>query len=122
MAKQFPALLPEHEDFIRRQHLFFVGSAPLYGTGTVVLPGSPEWEALYPLFSPLQGARQIITVDIHKVQTSCGYAVPFMTYDRERETLQRWAVQKGEEGLEQYRKDKNAVSLDGIPTPLGKVN
>ncbi len=184
MGKQFTAILPEHEEFIRRQHLFFVGSAPLseeghvnispkghdsfrilsenraayldmtgsgnetsahihengrvtvmfcafegppnilrlYGTGTVVLPGSSEWESLYPLFTPLPGARQIISIDVHKVQTSCGYAIPFMTYENERETLQRWSVQKGEEGLKQYRQEKNATSIDGLRTPLGETN
>jgi Pyridoxamine 5'-phosphate oxidase len=184
MGKQFEAMLPEHEEFIRKQHLFFVGSAPLseeghvnispkghdslrvlsanriayldmtgsgnetsahirengrvtvmfcafegppnilrlYGEGSVVLPGSSEWETLFPLFTPLPGARQIIVVDIHKVQTSCGYAVPFMEYTDERDTLQRWSVQKGEEGLKQYRREKNTYSIDGLPTPLGQAD
>lgn len=183
MGKQFPAMLPEHEAFIRRQHVFFVGSAPLsedghvnlspkghdalrllssnraayldmtgsgnetsahilengrvtlmfcafegppqilrlYGKGSVVLPHSAEWEELYPLFPPLPGARQIIVLDIHKVQTSCGYAVPFMAYEGERDTLQRWSIQKGEEGLQQYRKEKNSASIDGLPTPIGNT-
>ncbi|WP_028608506.1 pyridoxamine 5'-phosphate oxidase family protein [Paenibacillus harenae] len=183
MGKQFESILPQHEDFIRQQHLFFVGSAPLsaeghinlspkghdalrilspnrvayldmtgsgnetsahidengritvmfcafeglpnilrlYGTGSVVLPGSPEWEALYPLFDPLPGARQIIDVAVHKVQTSCGYAVPFMTYAGERDTLKRWAVQKGEDGLKAYWQEKNKRTIDGMPTPLGRT-
>jgi len=91
----------------------------LYGNGTVALPGSDEWEALLPLFPSLSGARQIIVVDIHLVQTSCGYAVPFMSYEGERETLLRWADQKGEEGLDAYRRQKNAASIDGLPTPIG---
>jgi hypothetical protein len=184
MGKQFDALLPEHEQFIVRQHIFFVGSAPLseeghvnispkghdvlrilsanrvayldmtgsgnetsahihengrvtimfcafegppnilrlYGTGSVVLPESSEWGILIPLFPPLPGARQIMVIDILKVQTSCGYAVPFMDYTGERDTLQRWSVQKGEEGLKQYRQEKNTLSLDGLPTPLGKTS
>jgi hypothetical protein len=93
----------------------------LYGTGTVVLPDTPEWEDLYPLFTPLPGARQIIIIDIHKVQTSCGYSVPFMAYTGERDTLQRWAIQKGEEGLNQYRQEKNTKSIDGLPTPIGGI-
>lgn len=183
MGKQFPVMMPEHEEFIRRQHLFFVGSAPLsdegnvnispkgydsfriisdkrvayldmtgsgnetsahihengrvtvmfcafegppnilrlYGTGAVVLPDSSEWESLYPLFTPLPGARQIIVIDIHKVQTSCGYAIPFMAYEKERDTLQRWSVQQGEDGLKQYVQEKNSASIDGLPTPLGEM-
>ncbi|OMF30045.1 pyridoxamine 5'-phosphate oxidase [Paenibacillus sp. FSL H8-0548] len=91
----------------------------LYGTGTVLLPGSPEWDALYPLFPPLPGARQIIDIDVHKVQTSCGYSIPFLSYTGERETLQRWSIQQGEEGLKKYREEKNSKSIDGMPTPLG---
>lgn len=94
----------------------------LYGTGTVILPGSLEWEALYPMFTPLPGARQIILIDVHKVQTSCGFSVPFMSYESERDTLQRWSIQKGEEGLKAYRQEKNSTSIDGLKTPLGQKN
>ncbi|MBD2846728.1 pyridoxamine 5'-phosphate oxidase family protein [Paenibacillus sp. IB182496] len=93
----------------------------LYGTGTVVLPGSAEWEELAPSFTLLPGARQIIAMDISLVQTSCGYSIPFMAYEGERETLQRWAAQQGERGLQQYRKTRNSRSLDDLPTPLGRA-
>jgi hypothetical protein len=94
----------------------------LYGTGAVVLPDSAEWEMLHSQFTPLPGVRQIITIDIHKVQASCGYSIPYMNYAGDRDTLQRWSVQKGEEGLKQYRQEKNASSIDGLPTPLGNAN
>lgn len=48
----------------------------IYGQGTTVLPQSPEWETLYPLFLSLPGARQILHIEVAKVQTSCGMAVP----------------------------------------------
>jgi hypothetical protein len=35
----------------------------------------------------------------------------------ERDTLLRWADSKGEEGLKNYRRDKNTRSIDGIPAP-----
>jgi hypothetical protein len=91
----------------------------LYGRGTVILPCSPEWDAMVPLFPSIPGSRQIVDIDVHLVTTSCGYAVPFMEYVGERDTLRRWAVQKGEDELVQYRREKNARSLDGLPTPLG---
>ncbi len=53
-------------------------------------------------------------------QTSCGYAVPFMDYVGERDTLDRWAETKGEEGIIDYRREKNSFSIDKLPTPLGK--
>jgi len=183
MGKRIPALLPEHEEFIRKQKLFFVASAPLagdghvnvspkgydafrllssdraayldltgsgnetsahvlengrltimfcafegppnilrlYGKGEVVLPGSSEWEQWAPLFPPLAGARQIVVMRIEEVQTSCGFGVPFMNYEGDRDTLTRWAESKGEAGLEEYRAAKNAVSLDGLPAPIGRA-
>jgi hypothetical protein len=183
VGKQFENILPQHEEFIRQQHIFFVGSAPLsgeghvnlspkghdalrilspnraayldmtgsgnetsahveengrvtvmfcafegppnilrlYGTGTVILPDTPGWEELYPLFDPLPGARQIIEIAVHKVQTSCGYAVPFMSYAAERDTLTRWSAQKGADGLKEYWKEKNTRTIDGMPTPLGRT-
>jgi hypothetical protein len=36
----------------------------------------------------------------------------------DRDTLQRWALNKGEARLEEYRQEKNAHSIDGLPAPL----
>ncbi|MBE2267080.1 MAG: pyridoxamine 5'-phosphate oxidase family protein [Anaerolinea sp.] len=90
----------------------------LYGQGRAILPGDPEWDDLIKLYPPLPGIRQIITSTIDKTQTSCGYAVPFMDYAGERETLIKWAEHKGEEGVAQYQQEKNIASLDGLPTPF----
>jgi hypothetical protein len=92
----------------------------LYGTGRVILPDMSEWDDLVQHFDLLPGARQIIVIHVHEVKTSCGYSVPFFSYTGERDTLQKWAVQKGEQGLIDYRLQKNSTSMDGIVTPLGK--
>ena len=89
----------------------------LYGRGTVVLPGNPEWPTLAPLFPTFPGTRQIITAAIHRVQTSCGFGVPVMKTVEQRDTLLRWAVAKGEQ-LSEYRTKKNARSIDGLRAPL----
>jgi hypothetical protein len=57
-------------------------------------------------------------LDIDLVQTSCGYGVPLFEYVAERPTLTRWAEAKGEAGLEEYRQEKNAFSIDGLPTGI----
>jgi hypothetical protein len=93
----------------------------LYGTGRVVLPTDAEWDTLIGDFTMLSGARQIIVADIHKAQTSCGFAVPFMDYVSERDTLEKWAENRGEDGLKAYHAEKNARSLDGLPTHLCEV-
>ena len=89
----------------------------LYGKGRVVLPGSQEWDTLFPLFTPLPGARQIIIGDVHRTQDSCGFAVPFMNYEGERNQLTNWAEKMGPEKLVTYRQEKNTASIDGIEAP-----
>ncbi|RMF11706.1 MAG: pyridoxamine 5'-phosphate oxidase family protein [Alphaproteobacteria bacterium] len=86
----------------------------LYGHGTTVQAGSERWNRLAPQFPDYPGARQIIVIDVVSVQTSCGYGVPEMKLIRERPTLAKWAEAKGEDGLAEYRRKNNAVSIDGL--------
>lgn len=90
----------------------------LYGRGHAVRRQDAGWAALRGHFPTLPGERQIIVLDIEAVQTSCGYGVPHYTYDGERETLARWAKKKGATGLADYWRDKNQVSIDGLPSGL----
>ncbi len=92
----------------------------LYGKGETVLSGAPRWEELVAHFPSYPGIRQIILASIHLVQTSCGYGVPLLELQKDRETLARWATSKGEEGLVDYRSATNRKSLDGLPTPLAQ--
>lgn len=94
----------------------------LYGQGKTILPNDLEWDYLYSLFPPIPGMRQIIVADIHKVQTSCGFAVPLYEYQRQRDTLVKWAINKGEQGIKEYHQQKNFVSIDGLLTPLSQVH
>jgi hypothetical protein len=101
----------------------------LYGRGTSLPRGSGEYGALLASLYGNQeppGARQIVRIDIDLVQTSCGYGVPLFEYVGERETLRRWAEKKGEAGLAEYWRLKNAHSIDGLPTglaePMGPEN
>mgnify|MGYP001095776003 FL=1 len=92
----------------------------LYGKGRTVVIGTPEWDQLLPLFPSYPGMRQIIVVDVERVQTSCGFAVPLYEFKGQRETLKKWAIAKGDDGLVEYWKEKNMTSIDGLPTPLGQ--
>lgn len=91
----------------------------LYGRGTSLLRGTPDYDAIlaehYDGREP-QGARQIVRVDVDLVQTSCGYGVPLFEHVGDRDTLRDWAARKGEDGLAAYRAEKNAASIDGIPS------
>jgi hypothetical protein len=91
----------------------------LYGRGRVVVRGSSEYaELLADEFGGVEplGARQMIRLDFDLVKTSCGYGVPLMSYQGERDTMDRWAEAKGEQGIVDYWADKNMVSMDGLPT------
>lgn len=90
----------------------------LYGQGQVLLPGSAGWDALCTYFTLYPGARQIISLAVDLVQTSCGYAVPLYTFVEQRPTLIKWAEAKGADGLAQYQCEKNFTSMDGLPTAL----
>lgn len=90
----------------------------LYGRGRAVHRQDADWGELRGHFPPLPGERQIIVLDIESLQTSCGYAVPMYAYAGERDTLARWAEKKGVTGLLDYWREKNQVSIDGLPTGL----
>ncbi len=91
----------------------------LFGEGRTVLQNTPEWDDLIPHFDTNHNAiRQIIVADIDKVQTSCGYAVPYMEYKKERPALDKYWYKKGADAVPKYWKDKNQTSIDGLPTPL----
>ena len=44
-----------------------------------------------------------------------------MDYQGERDTLTRYWQAKGADALPSYQRQKNACSIDGLPTPLGKA-
>lgn len=183
MGKTFDHISDDLRDFIHRQHLFFVATAPLsaeghinlspkgmdslrvlgknsvgyvdltgsgnetsahiaengritfmfcafegspnivrlYGTGKVILPSDTEWESLAHQFPVHLSARQIIVAEIDRVSSSCGYAVPFMDYKAERETLAKYWEVKGVDALPDYHRLKNTTSIDGLDTPLGRA-
>ncbi|HRO70078.1 MAG TPA: pyridoxamine 5'-phosphate oxidase family protein [Chitinophagaceae bacterium] len=91
----------------------------LYGQGRTVLPGDNEWGGLSSYFTLPPATRQIILADITRVQTSCGFGVPYYEYTGERDHAHKWAEKKGAQGLEDYKKEKNMLSMDGLPTALG---
>jgi hypothetical protein len=87
----------------------------LYGRGEVLPTGEPEADALLPCFGAYPGARSVIRVRIERVSTSCGYGVPLLRYEGERDQLTKWAERRGPDGLVEYREEKNAASIDGLP-------
>lgn len=90
----------------------------LYGTARAVHAGDPDWEALLDLFPPMLGSRTIFDLAVDLVQTSCGYGVPLMELESQRDLMDVWASKKGPDGLVAYQQEKNRTSIDGFPTGL----
>lgn len=90
----------------------------LYGSAKAYHERDEAYQQYIDLFPTIMGSRQIIVLDIDLVQTSCGFAVPFMDFREERLQLKAWAEKKGEERLKEYWKEKNRVSLDGHETGI----
>ena len=93
----------------------------LYGKGRTVLPVDDEWDELAQHFTILPATRQIIVADLFMVKSSCGFGVPLYKYKEERDHAFKWAEKKGEDGLEEYKKEKNMTSIDGLPTPIANM-
>lgn len=182
MAERFECLLPEHQSFIEKQHMYFVGTAApdgyvnvspkgrdtlrilndnqivwlnltgsgnetaahlreanrmtlmfcsfdrqplilrLYGKAECIQATDPGWDEWLTKFDHPAGARQVYVMDISLVQTSCGFAVPFYAFEGERDTLDKWAQKKGDEGVREYWQLKNTRSLDGKETGIPQDN
>ena len=90
----------------------------LYGQATVIHPRDEGWGEAIGRFPDLLGERQVFELDLDLVQTSCGYAVPYMEVKGERPTLTKWSENKGQEGVEAYWRDTNTTSLDGKETGI----
>jgi len=94
----------------------------LFGKGTFHEYGSEDYSKYIPDGTRLPGSRAVIVIDIHKVGTSCGYAVPFYQFLSHRSQL--LDVFDGREKpdskffLPRYWVEKNAKSMDGMPSVL----
>jgi hypothetical protein len=87
----------------------------LHGHGTVVTPENPRFAELAAHFPENTGTRAIVQIAITRISDSCGYAVPCFDFREQRDSLDRWAANKGQEGLADYRANKNQNSIDGLP-------
>lgn len=90
----------------------------LYGTAKIYHERDEEYQNNIGLFPIVAGSRQIIEMTVNSVQTSCGYAVPFMAFQEERRQLNSWAEKQGKERIENYWKEKNLKSIDGFETNI----
>jgi Pyridoxamine 5'-phosphate oxidase len=97
----------------------------LHGRGSMVAAGEPGFDELLSScgFDAVDGVpearRSIVTVSVERIADSCGYGVPLMSYQGRREHMDLWAAKKlrlgGPDALLDYQREKNSVSIDGLP-------
>ncbi|KAK0617772.1 hypothetical protein B0T17DRAFT_496247 [Bombardia bombarda] len=97
----------------------------LFGRGRVLESWTPAFADFVKKHDvqTLAGSRSIIIVDIHQVNTSCGFSVPVYDFKEFRTTLndyyerkaERFAQGKEHESMERNWALKNLVSIDGLP-------
>lgn len=87
----------------------------LHGHGEAVTPNHPDFEELSKHFKKEIGIRAYIRIKTTRISDSCGYAVPLYDYKEDRNVLHKYSVAKGEDGLKEYRAEKNRTSIDGLP-------
>lgn len=86
----------------------------VYGRGACTIAGDPDYEGAAAPFPRLPGARQVFTIDVESIQTSCGWGVPHMALVKPRETLVKYhAGQVPEERLAKIA--ERTRSIDGLP-------
>ncbi|MQA75082.1 MAG: pyridoxamine 5'-phosphate oxidase family protein [Solirubrobacterales bacterium] len=96
----------------------------LHGRGEVVPPDDRRFAELlgscgFAAPAAAEARRSIIVVEVTRIADSCGYGVPLMRHQGEREHGDKWAAKKlrvgGPEALTDYQREKNGASIDGLP-------
>ncbi|MEU6207404.1 pyridoxamine 5'-phosphate oxidase family protein [Micromonospora musae] len=93
----------------------------VHGRGEPVFRDDPRWRELighFPDIDPsTHGLRAIIVVHAELIRDTCGYAVPFMTYDEDRDLHGKRFAREDDASLSDYFAGKQHVarSIDGLP-------
>jgi len=171
VGKVFDEIDAKLAGWIRKQHLFFVATAPSEGGHVNVSPKGPigslrildghtveyddrlgsgaetaahlaENGRICVMFCAFEGAprvvrlhgrgevaeredpaergvRGVIRVHVDRISDSCGFDVPLMEYVGERPQRDAWLAAKDGEARRAYVREKNSVSIDGLPAFAG---
>ncbi|WP_189543669.1 pyridoxamine 5'-phosphate oxidase family protein [Streptomyces gelaticus] len=93
----------------------------IHGRGEPVFRDDPRFGALlarFPDVDPgLHGLRAVIVVRAELIRDSCGYGVPFMSYDEDRPLHAQRFAREDDASLGAYfeKKEHIATSIDGLP-------
>jgi hypothetical protein len=93
----------------------------VHGRGEPVFRDDPRFPDLLTHFpdidTTMHGLRAIILVHARLIRDTCGYAVPLMTYDSDRDLHARRFAREDDTSLDAHfaGKDDIATSIDGLP-------
>ncbi|MHC0431717.1 pyridoxamine 5'-phosphate oxidase family protein [Streptomyces sp. O3] len=93
----------------------------VHGRGEPVFRDDPRFPQLlehFPDIDPaLHGLRAVIVVTAELIRDSCGYGVPFMSYDEDRDLHARRFAREDDASLSAYFAKKEHIehSIDGLP-------
>ena len=92
----------------------------VYGRADVLHPRDPNWTDAIDRFPDMAGSRQVFDMRIDSVQTSCGTGVPIMAFKESRgeSQLVPFYEEMGPDGVADYWRRKNQVSIDGKSTGI----
>lgn len=97
----------------------------LHGRGELVLHGDPHFDELmlewgFAALGPEASFLSIVRVDVERISDSCGYGVPLMSYEGEREhyrlSVEKKVRVKGADGYRAMAQQRGARSIDGLPS------
>jgi hypothetical protein len=94
----------------------------LHGRGVPIQQDDAGFDAALAAFEVTdeqrRAVRSVIHVEVKRVADSCGFVVPRMTYEGERDQLYRYADNRlrkeGPEAVRAYVSTNNACSIDGL--------
>ncbi|NGN65569.1 pyridoxamine 5'-phosphate oxidase family protein [Streptomyces sp. A7024] len=94
----------------------------VHGRGEPVFRDDPRFTELLRHFPRVEdpyanGLRAIVVVHAELIRDTCGYAVPFMTYDEDRDLHRKFFERKDDAQLGAYLEKKEWIgtSMDGLP-------
>ncbi|WP_017580292.1 pyridoxamine 5'-phosphate oxidase family protein [Nocardiopsis valliformis] len=89
----------------------------LHGRGRAVLPADPEFAELRARFTKERtlGQRSVVVVDVQRISDSCGWSVPLMDLRGDRDILDRAQERRDPQYFDDYWRERNAASIDGLP-------
>lgn len=93
----------------------------IHGRGEPVFRDDPRFPDLLARFPDIDhtthGLRAVVVVTAHLIRDTCGYAVPLMAYERDRDLHGKRFAREDDDSLDAYftKKEHVSTSLDGLP-------